>query len=304
MNWYHRFKPMLAADCSESLFNLRYPVMGSFKIDGIRCSQLKHGDMPLTRSLKYIPNNFICAQFQASPIENLDLELVAIDKEGTILPFNETSSAVMSQNGTPSFRALIHDYIDPTVGAMLRYGHYTMLANESGFPAWCVPLKQRTLNSEEEVRNFMDLAVTSGYEGIMLKDPNGFYKFGRSTLREGKLLKLKSFKDSEAIVLGYEELQHNINDSTVNALGYLERSSHKAGLVPGGTLGKLLVKDKFTNVEFAIGSGFTAAQRHDIWSNRSGYLGKMLKYKSQDFGVVEKPRTPIFLGWRFKEDIS
>jgi hypothetical protein len=73
----------------------------------------------------------------------------------------------------------------------------------------------------------------------MLRDPNGPYKFGRSTRKEGYLLKLKRFCDSEAEVIGVVELMHNGNEAKTNALGRTERSTRKAGKTGMGVLGAL-----------------------------------------------------------------
>jgi DNA ligase-1 len=36
---------------------------------------------------------------------------------------------------------------------------------------------------------------------------------------------------------------------------------------------------------------------------RKKLLGKIVKYKYQEIGVLEKPRFPVFLGFRDKEDM-
>jgi DNA ligase-1 len=64
------------------------------------------------------------------------------------------------------------------------------------------------------------------------------------------------------------------------------------------TLGKLIVKDVASGIEFGLGTGFDDSQRSQIWHNQSKYLGKIAKYKFQACGVKEKPRFPVFLGWR------
>ena len=283
MNWYHRFKPMLAADCSEYLGNLRYPLMGSFKIDGIRAVVLESNSWPLSRSLKHIPNRYTCEKLSTMVPElmHLDLELVCLDPEGSVMPFNENSSAIMTQAGEFPLRAFIHDYIDRDVAASIRYERILekqkLLKEQGAWPEFLHILEQRTLHDEAEVLAFYEQAINMGYEGIMLKDPHGFYKFGRSTLKEGLLLKLKATSDSEAVVVGFEELQHNDNPAEVNELGYLERSSHKSGKSPGGTLGKLIAKDKFSGVVFSCGTGFTHHQRQDIWTHQEYYMGRIYR---------------------------
>ena len=43
--------------------------------------------------------------------------------------------------------------------------------------------------------------------------PNAPYKQGRSTVREGYLLKVKTFLDDEATVVRFEERMHNGNEA-------------------------------------------------------------------------------------------
>ena len=64
------------------------------------------------------------------------------------------------------------------------------------------------------------------------------------------------------------------------------------------------VKDIHTGVEFSIGSGFTEEQRREIWNKQVELIGSIVKYKYFEVGVKDKPRFPIFLGFRDKRDIS
>lgn len=124
----------------------------------------------------------------------------------------------------------------------------------------------------------------------MLRYPNAPYKNGRSTVKEGALLKLKRFKDSEAVILGMELLLRNHNEVTKNALGLTERSSHKDNMVADDLLGSMNVKDYYTGIEFSIGSGFNEEQRRDFWNRRDELIGSIVKYKSFAIGVKDKPR--------------
>ena len=135
----------------------------------------------------------------------------------------------------------------------------------------------------------------------MIRDPNGKYKHGRSTTKEGGLLKIKRFEDDEAVVIGVEELMTNLNEQELDNLGHKVRSSKKEGLVPAGKLGALIVKHK-TFGEFKIGSGFTEDARVKLWRERDELKGRLAKFKYQPSGVKDKPRFPVFLGFRNKID--
>lgn len=138
---------------------------------------------------------------------------------------------------------------------------------------------------------------------VMLRHPDGPYKHGRSTAKEGWLLKVKRFEDSEARIIGFSELMHNANEAKRNELGHLERSSKKAGKQGAQVLGSFIVKDLKTGVEFDIGTGFTASQRQELWNVGDNLLGRIIKYKSQPTGVKDKPRFPVFLGFRDNRDL-
>ena len=136
--------------------------------------------------------------------------------------------------------------------------------------------------------------------------PVGAYKMGRSTTKEGILLKVKEFADAEATVVGFNEKLSNQNELKTDVFGYAERSTEKAGMVPAGTLGSFHVK-MTDGREFNCGSGLNDEQRLEIWNNQDEYLGKMIKFKYMQIGVDKKtgvPRLPIFLGFRHPDDVS
>jgi DNA ligase-1 len=60
----------------------------------------------------------------------------------------------------------------------------------------------------------------------------------------------------------------------------------------------LVVRYTGSGVVFQVGSGFTDAQRREIWDNQSAYLGKMATVKYQEFSALGVPRFPVFKGFR------
>ena len=91
------------------------------------------------------------------------------------------------------------------------------------------------------------------------------------------------------------------NEKEVDERGYTKRSSHKDNKVASGVMGALVVKDLVTGVEFEIGTGFTAVDREALWL--ASPVGKIVKYKFFPVGVKDKPRHPVFLGFRGVEDM-
>jgi len=159
--------------------------------------------------------------------------------------------------------------------------------------------------SETEIEFWEENLLTQGYEGVCLRDPNGPYKYGRSTTKQGWLLKLKRFEDDEAIVIDVEELMQNYNEAKKNVFGRTQRSSSKEGLVPGDTLGALCVR-RSDGIEFKIGTGFSAEQRSIIWNSHllsNDIVGELVKYKYQPDPTAERPRFPVFLSFRNRNDL-
>ena len=80
-------------------------------------------------------------------------------------------------------------------------------------------LGTKTINTMEELEKYEVDCLEIGYEGVILRDPNAKYKHGRSTVKEGGLIKVKRFSDSEARILAMEEQMKNNNEKKVNELG-------------------------------------------------------------------------------------
>ena len=102
-----------------------------------------------------------------------------------------------------------------------------------------------------------------GGEGLMLRKAGSFYEHKRSKT----LLKVKSFVDAEATVIGHK-----------NGTGRCF-----------GMMGALFVR-RDDGVEFKIGSGFNDQQRMN-----PPRKGTRVTYKYQELSNTGKPRFPIFL---------
>lgn len=293
-------KPILAS-ALEKIEEAKLPALATPKFDGIRC--LIINGKAVSRKLKPIPNKYIR--------EKLEQDLAGLELDGELLipnkPFNEVSSAVMSFDGEPEFEFWVFDYINDDLKTP-----YHVRMTELGalsLPSYCKKVLPRVVNTHEELVSIEQLWTTQGYEGVMIRSMNAPYKCGRSTVREGYLLKIKRFEDSEAVVLGFDEKLHNANEATIDELGHTKRSSHQANMIPCGTLGAFLVRDIHTGVEFRVATGMDDATRDMIWKDKDKYLNKLVKYKHQPAGakVVEGqasvPRFPVFLGFRSEDDM-
>lgn len=289
------FKPMLACDCGDTS-TLVFPLLASPKLDGVRA--IIRDGVVMSRSLKPIPNAHVQKLYGGLP-EDIDGELIVGDPCAKDA-YRKTVSVVMSED-KPIDGLMYHVFDRVSTGVPFCNRHSD--ANSVTFRHKGVVIVLHTLiYNLDSLLKFETEHVSAGYEGVMLRDPSGPYKFGRSTRKEGYLLKLKRFADSEAEVLGVVELMHNGNEARTNALGRAERSTHKAGKTGTGVLGALRVRDIKTGVDFEIGTGFTAAERAALWVTSDICIGRLAKYKYFPGGSKDKPRFPVFLGWRDRRD--
>jgi DNA ligase-1 len=283
------FKPMLASPADFD--SLVFPKLISPKLDGVRAVVID--GVVYGRSLKPIRNQQVQELFGRREFNGLDGELIVGDPTGADV-FRTTSSVVNSVDKTGDiFFHVFDDITEPDKPFMHRLD--TGLGKVAGDQMLWVDQVQVDFLSDME--SWEECYLAQGYEGAMLRDPNATYKFGRSTAKEQILLKVKRFTDSDAVVIGFQELMHNGNEAKINELGLTERSSHKENKHGMGILGALVCRDPH-GTQFNIGTGFTQADREQIWQERDHLLHKTVKYKSFQVGVKEAPRHPVFLGWR------
>jgi DNA ligase-1 len=291
-------RPLLAATL-EDINTLMFPVLATPKLDGIRV--LKIDGKAVTRKFKPIPNKHIRALLEKYLPDGVDGEIMT---PGT---FNDIQSKVMSFDGEPEFSFYVFDYVKDDLNKpyseRINDMVFDVVLPEKAMPFYVNMLLPVLIENEKELLMYEEACLNKGYEGVMIRQPNGKYKCGRSTPKEQILMKLKRFLDSEAIVIGFEEKMQNDNIQERDEFGLAKRSSKKEGLVPANTLGALIVEDLKTGVRFGIGSGFDDELKREIWIHRKKYKNKIVKYKYQSIGTKDAPRFPVFLGFRSKLDL-
>jgi DNA ligase-1 len=288
-------KPMLAGKFDPEKAVFPYDVTP--KIDGIRF--LIVNGTAVSRNFKPIPNKHIRSTLSVLP-EGVDGEIVSGKN------FQETTSAVMTIEGTPEFNIYIFDYVRPDLLSTLPYCQRMQdlllalnLKTHENVDGLLWPTR---INSMEELLEFEEKVIEDGYEGVILRDPMGPYKFGRSTTKENILLKLKRFVDNEGELIRIERKMSNQNPEEYDAFGNVKRSSSMDGMIPLDEAGALVVRLK-SGQELSIGSGLDDILRKEIWSNPGKYLGKLVKFKYFPHGVKDLPRHPVFLGFRDPDDL-
>lgn len=298
-----KFKPMLAGKAPANLEDINYPVLCSPKLDGIRCI-IKDG-VAVSRKLLPIPNQFVQDQLAGVP-DGLDGELMIGGG------FNAVTSGIMSKEGQSNFTFYVFDWYQPEniEPAFFDICPFHERLSEARWWIENVGHSRVQLVEHTEIVDCNALTIyeawciETGYEGAMIRDPFEVYKPGRSTTKQGGLLKLKLFLDEEATVIGFAERMHNGNKPEKDNLGRTKRSTHKANKTPLGTLGALICKfDDGTEFRAGGGQGMTDKLRQDIWDYQSEILGRRvtIRYQPEPGGVRpvgQSPRIPQFHGFR------
>lgn len=295
------FKPMKAptkALTNEQIKDLPWPMLASVKLDGIR-GVVRHG-VVWSNSGKPLRSKAVQAKF--GKLEGMDGEIIygapnASNVYNLSTSFCNSTEIPEGMEYTNVYFYAFDDVRIPNVAYTERQPK--VFDYDSGL----IPLGSTLINTYEEFVEYETEAINAGFEGVMLRKPDGRYKEGRSTLKEALLLKIKRFQDDEAVILDYYEEMHNTNEATTDAQGYTERSTAKAGLVGKGTLGGFRVRNSKGQV-FDVGGGYTAKDRQLLWCIRDECIGATIVYKHFPHGAKDAPRFPTFKGFRDTDDIT
>jgi len=313
---------MLASACKDmkKLDFTKNTYLATPKLDGIRA--LKINGKLVSRTFKPIRNLHIKRILETVLPDGADGEIVCPGA------FQATSSGVMGSEGTPEFIYYWFDYvpnpdklveedrIQYVLGTMKtaldmpysrrmdyllsEYGNMATLPGSEKVHA-LVPI---TLKDLDHLQTHEQKCIDDGFEGLCVRTSTSPYKCGRATEKQQWLLKIKRFADDEAEILDFGEKMHNDNPAEKDNFGRTKRSSAQDGLRPAGTLGYLVVKDIKSGIKFEVGTGFDDELRQEIWDNRPQWKGLIIKYKHFAVsGVKDKPRFPVYLGIRDKDDM-
>lgn len=296
-------KPHKACDAEEQ--HLKFPLIAMPKMDGIRGLLME--SKLYSRTLKLHPNLHCQKLFGKPEFNGLDGELILGDPTDP-LQCNKVGSAVGTIKGEPDVQLYAFDYLTPETVELpyrqrlerLEEWFISCEASDGRIKLmpWCI------VYSWEQAKNLYEIWLEQGFEGIILRDPEGKHKEGRSTARENGFLRMKPWVDSECIVLTLEQGQQNNNPPEKNELGHTKRSTHQENMVPNGMVGAMLVRDVYSEELIRISTGnMTEAERKFYWENPSKIVEKIGKYKCMRYGMKDKPRFAGWLGFRNKEEM-
>jgi len=252
--------PMLALEFSET----KYPCLVQPKLDGIRCIVYKKDGLVFQSR-----NNTI---FQPVPTLVKELEPYFLENPGLVLDgelyhhsfgFQKITSIVRKQDHPEKDLLQYHIYDVICDGSYMK--RYDIIRKINGSQVVCVETKKAT--SREEIESLHTHYTDLGYEGIMIRNPDGLY---HQKTRSKDLLKYKKFKDGEFLVIGHTEGKHGIPVFTC------------------------MTNDK----TFGVMMKCTTFKKQEMLQNVSDYYNKYLTVKYQELSEEGIPRFPVGIGFR------
>ncbi len=291
--------PLLAADHDPD--KLLFPYYGSYKLDGYRA--FNYEGKLLTRSGKLVQNAYIQELFGRPEYAGFDGELI-VGPWNLKETFNNTSGPVRKRTGEPDVVwHLFDDRTSPADPFKARQERLMERAIRADARSFLNVLDQVPLHDAAELEAFEAAALDNCFEGVMLRDPNGIYKFGRSTINENILLKVKRFITEEAMITGLEEQMSNTNPAFLDEQGFTKRSEAREGLVGSGLVGSFWVKSDKWPRPFKISAGsLSHEEKRAAMLNPDKYMYQLARFSYFPHGVKDVPRHGLFDGLRDPND--
>jgi len=299
--------------------HIQYPVLGSGKLDGMRAIIRDGGIFSRT----HIRQNEKLHTYFQHVVNAVHQEGLVLDGEiwSPTLAFNQIMSAIHKpfvvgvdlqfhvfdiMTEEEWYRGTERPFLD-------RVQHYTdwvtrRFAAET-VPSWNViqAVDQARITTPEDLEKLMVYALSRGLEGCVIRDPQGQYKHGRATLREGLMYKFKVWETLDAQIIGFEQstemikLLESERKRTASGLLKNETSRDKRQLVDA--VASVHLQDREGNTFFASsgpGKVFDAAGL--TWATRETFKGKWVEVRHQSHGKHKKPRMPSVI--RFRPDLE
>lgn len=139
-------------------------------------------------------------------------------------------------------------------------------------PRFAAPHDHQLCRDLECLRAELERVEALGGEGLMLREPGSEYQAGRSF----SLLKVKRFRDAEAVVVGHQP----------------GAGKHQ------GRLGALVVRLE-DGTQFSVGTGFSDRERE-----RPPAVGATITFRYQELSDQGVPRFPSYVGVRAEAPIT
>lgn len=303
----NKFRPFLAPNEEIDLSSIKYPLLVSTKLDGLRLIFYK-GQI-LTRSLKPLPNRQLNEKFEELR-KFTRLNDIVLDGEiySHELTFQEIISYCMTEElGKKELPSHLKFYCfdmitDNNMEEPFNTRTEKMTVLISMYKDIAFPVMQREVKNQEEVTIYFEEMLEQGFEGLMLRNPFGRYKQGRATKRENLIYKIKPFVTFDAQIIDVVQ-STEVNDGverTTNELGRSVTSKKKDDrhLIEKASAFMVEYEGKPLKVTLAMPD----SEKIEIWGNRASYIGRTIEYKGMLVGAKDVPRHPVMVRFRTDKD--
>ena len=295
------FKPQLCPNEQPDISKLRFPLLASFKYDGIRAIFI-NGKL-LSRSLKPLENKSLNDRFHAIKQYSKDNNVILDGEFYTdSVPFNDLSGIIRSDDKELPEDLCFYcfDYLteeNKTFMARVKdYNHARDLEKEC--KGYFHPVTQKVIGDIETLEASFQFALEHGFEGLILRNPTSHYKFGRASLKQDIAYKMKPYVTFDAKIINVVQATEarEGSEKTINELGRSVTSQKKADrvLINKAAVFTVLYEGKELGVTIAL----TDIEKEEIWVNKDKYLGRWIEYKGMLVGSKDLPRHPVFLRYR------
>jgi ATP-dependent DNA ligase len=140
-----------------------------------------------------------------------------------------------------------------------------------------------SVNSEEEVKNFAGVAMAAGYEGVIIRQTNMGYTFGK---RKDALIKWKDFMVEEFIITDIHSREYFDTTSSFDILD------------------KCICQNNLDEQTFEVVPLGTIPEKQKMWENREDLIGKRLMVRYLERSIKGIPQgNPVGIAFRLDEDM-
>lgn len=279
------FKPMLASEYSKSKFG--FPVYVQPKFDGMRCIATKDG--LFTRNGKKIVScphihENLAHYWDEYPDMIFDGELYNHQYKDD---FNKIMSLTKKTKPTPKDLAESKKYVQYHVYDLpsVKYNDYS---NRLSLLLLTLPnsdiikkAETTLVDTQQQLDSIYELYMDNGYEGQIIRLPDGMYENKRSK----NLIKRKEWIDSEFTLVGFEEGKGNWSGKVKKGIfvlndtkEYSEENSFKAGVRGTMEYCEQLLRDK----DMYIGTKCTVIYCPQLTPDGKPRFGRVKEFNRTD----------------------
>ena len=279
------FLPMLAGDFEKRKDKVTYPVDVQPKLDGVRCLAYWDGD-----SIKLMSRGgkqWECCDHIIEALNRIGMPKgMVLDGElyihgSTFQDITKLVKKLRPESVDVEFHVYDVPRVDGDVGDWSERFEMLDMLRESFQDEYCLQIVPTwTAHNEEDVYKLQSEYLEKGYEGAIVRESDGEYRFG---YRSRSLLKVKNFTDSEYPIVGFTTGVGRFDGSVV----WICETWNPRG----------------DRLEFKVVPQGTMEERQEAYQNADENIGDMLKVKYFELTADGVPRFPVGLGIRLTEDM-